>query len=270
MRVRRPKFDFSQAPARWVPTWEYAHQMNATSAWIPFLERFLNKVMAQAASRLAGQGPEAERIRGDVKTFIRQEANHYSLHAEFNSIMARHGFDLAPFERHFEAEFERLYKTKSLGFLLAYCEGFETLGPPAALVWLGETEDLLDGGDPNVVGLWKWHLMEEYEHRTVCHDVFHALHGGYFMRLYGFFYQLRHLQGMSKMVREYLMEREWATMTPEERQASERRAKEVSKRIRNLALPRLLRVLSPFYTPRKSREPALFRSHMATVENGLA
>ncbi len=270
MRVRRPSFDFSNSSPRWAPTWEYAHQMNASSAWIPYLERFLNRVMAQAVSRLDADNPAAADLRKDVRTFIRQEANHYSIHAEFNDILPRHGFDTSPMQACFEAEFERLFTTKSFPFLLAYCEGFETIGPPAALVWLGETEDLLERADPQVVGLWKWHLMEEYEHRTVCYDVFNALHGGYFMRLYGFFYQLRHLGKMSKMVNEYLMKKEWETMTADQIKASKLRQKQVKKRVTKLILPRLLKVLSPFYSPRKSPEPRLFRTHMQKVEAGLA
>ncbi|MFZ4602574.1 MAG: metal-dependent hydrolase [Caulobacterales bacterium] len=269
MKVRRPKFDFSNTPAHWAPVWEYAQTMNGSSAWIPYLERFLNRVMADAAAKLDQNDPASAQLRNDIRTFVRQEANHYALHGAFNAILARHGYDITPFERHFEAEFERLYTTKSFAFQLAYCEGFETLGPPAALVWLDEIEDLLEGADAEVVGLWKWHLMEEYEHRTVCHDAFHHFHGGYWLRLYGFFYQLAHLGRFSKMVREYLLEKDRAAMTPEARAESIKRQKRVGRRIAGLVLPRLLKVLSPFYTPRNSPEPRMFKSHMEKVEAAL-
>jgi len=270
MRVRRPKFDFSATPARWAKNAEFAHQMNGSSAWIPYLERFLNRVMAQAASRMEGKDEATESLRRDVRTFIRQEANHYTLHGSFNEILKRHGYDISPMEAYFEAEFERLFTTKSFPFLLAYCEGFETLGPPSAIVWLDEIEDLLDGADKEVVALWKWHLLEEYEHRTVCHDVFHKFHGGYFLRLYGFFYQLRHLGRMSKMVTDALLAKDRESMPPAEIEASIARAKAVKKQIKKLAMPRVLKALSPFYSPRQAQEPRMFRSYMAQVEAGLA
>lgn len=269
MRVRRPSFDFSQTPARWAREGEFAQQMNAGSLWIPHLERFLNRVMAKAATGLDANKPETAKLKADIRTFIRQEANHYSLHGAFNEILPRSGYDVAAFEDHFAKEFERLYTTKSFKFLLAYCEGFETLGPPMALVWLDEIESLLEGADAQVVGLWKWHLMEEYEHRTVCHDVFKAYGGGYFLRIYGLFYQLRHLGGFSKMVRAHLFERDSAGKTPDEIADMKRRAKMVKKQIIKLAMPRILKALSPFYNPANSPEPKAYRTHMAKVEAAL-
>jgi predicted metal-dependent hydrolase len=269
MRARRPSFDFSDTPARWAREGEFAQQMNASSLWIPYLERFLNRVMAQAAAKLNSSDPKAAKIKADIRMFIRQEANHYSLHGAFNEILPRSGYDVAVFEKHFEAEFERLYTTKSFKFLLAYCEGFETLGPPMALVWLDEIEDLLEGADSQVVGLWKWHLMEEYEHRSVCSDVFKAFGGGYFMRIYGLFYQLRHLGGFSKMVREHLFERDSAGKSEEEIAIMRQRAEQVKKKVIRLALPRILKALSPFYDPKNSPEPKAYRRHMAKVEASL-
>lgn len=270
MHVRRPNLDFSQTPARWASNGEFAQQMNAGSTYIPYLERFLNRVMAQAASRLKQSDSDTAALRADIKLFIRQEANHYAIHGAFNTILPRHGYEISAFERQFEAEFERLYTTKSFAFLTAYCEGFETMGPPSALVWLDEIQDLLEGADPNVVALWKWHLLEEYEHRTVAHDVFHHFHGGYFMRIYGFLYCFLHLNGMGKKVLDSLLAHDRAKMSPKERVASVRNARKAQLWVAWLTLPRMLRALSPFYTPRRSPEPRMFKSYMAELDAGLA
>jgi len=269
MKVRRPRFDFSKTPAHWSRIPEHAQACNASSLWIPYLERFLNRVLTMVLSQHKDSGKICPELRGEVRTFIRQESNHYSLHDQYNTILKCGKYDLSRFEALFEAEFHKLLDTKSIAFLTAYCEGFEALGPPAALSWLGEIEDLLEGARPEVANLWKWHLMEEYEHRTVCHDVFHAVHGGYFMRVYGFLYQLRQLGNFTKMVRDYLLEVDRAEMTPEERDASIKREKMVSRRIKGLTMWRLLNVFSPFYTPRKAPEPVMFRSYMAELEAAL-
>lgn len=270
MKVRRPTFDFSTTPPHWSRIPEFAQIQNSSSLWIPHLERFLNRVMAKASGELAADDPETPRLKSEIRTFIRQEANHYSLHAAFNEILPKNSYDVAAFELHFAAEFERLFTTKSLAFLCAYCEGFETMGPPFALIWLDEEiKDLIEGAQPEVIRLWKWHLMEEYEHRTVCHDVFHALHGGYFLRVYGFFYQLRQLSGFSRMVLRSLLARDREHMTTAELKASRKRERAVSRKITRLSMLRLLRALSPFYTPRNAKEPRMLRAYLAEVEANL-
>lgn len=269
MKVRRPALDFSDTPAHWAKISEYAQSCNATSLWIPYLERFLNRVLARALSHLKDEGKLTDTLRTDVRTFIRQESNHYALHEEFNSILPRNGYNVAHLEALFEAEFDKLLKTKSIHFLTAFCEGFETLGPPSALAWLDENEEMLVGAQPEVVTLWKWHLMEEYEHRMVCHDIFHAVHGGYFMRIYGFVYQLRMLNGFSRMARQHLLAIDRASMTPEHVQQSVLREKEVIKRQMKRLLPRLFKVFSPFYTPGHAPEPKMYKPYMAKIEAAL-
>jgi len=268
MRSRRPSFDFSETPARWTANNEFAHEMNASSCWIPLLERFLNRVMAKALTQLK-YTTGTEQLREDVRVFIRQEANHYSLHGDFNAILTASGYNLTPFLEHFESEFKRIWETKSFAFQLAYCEGFETIGPPAALMWLDESEDILAGANKEAVRLWKWHLMEEYEHRTVCYDVFKALHGGYFLRVYGFLYQLWHLGRFSLSVRNYLLEQDRSSMTSAERKASIQSTKQIKRRMLKKTLPRLLRALSPFYSPRNAKEPVNFRAYREQVEAEL-
>ena len=270
MRVRKPNVDFSQTSARWAPVGEFAQQMNATSLWIPHLERFLNRVMSQANAKLDASNRNHAQLKTDIRTFIRQEGNHTALHAAFNEILPREGYDVAHFERHFEAEFKRLLTTKSFKFLCAYCEGFETLGPPMALVWLDEIEDLIGEADRNVVTLWKWHLMEEYEHRTVCHDVARTFGVGYFQRLHGFFFQLTHLQGLSRMVRDYLLAQDALPLTPAQAAAMHKRSKAVGRKVMKLALPRIFKALLPFHDPRRDPEPKAYRSYMTKVEEGLA
>ena len=155
MKVRRPHFDFSDTPAHWSRIPEHAQACNASSLWIPYLERFLNRVLTKVLAQYKDSGRISDELRAEVRTFIRQESNHYLLHDQYNTIIKHGKYDVRRFEALFEAEFQKLLDTKSLAFLTAYCEGFETLGPPAALSWLGEIEDLLEGARPEVANLWK-------------------------------------------------------------------------------------------------------------------
>lgn len=77
-------------------------------------------------------------------------------------------------------------------------------------------EDHLNGAHREVVRLWRWHLLEAYEHRHVCHDVFHAITGSYFLRVCGLVYQLIHLGGFTSKVRRHLHARVRKSMSSAE------------------------------------------------------
>lgn len=269
MRARRPDFDFSDTTAHWAKIPEFAHFLNSASVSFPYLERFLNRTMAKVATTLSGDDARTIKLKKDIQIFIRQEANHYSLHERFNAIMPRSGYDISAIEAYIESEYERLWNTKSFAFCVAYCEGFETLGPPFAHIMLDMADDLFAGADPEVVALWKWHLMEEFEHRTVCYDAFAAVHGGYFLRIYAFFYQMRHLGKMSAMARKLMIEQDRAGMTPAEVEESKKRAKQVGKSLRG-GIFRIFRALSPWYSPHPIPEPKRFRSFMAEIESRVS
>lgn len=251
MRVRQPEFDFSQSRAHWTPTIEFAQIQNAASVGIPPLERFLNRVMAKARKEIKGDDAASAALRADITTFIRQESCHYATHDRMNAILVRDGYDRIPeFEREIEAHYAQLFEKKSLAFLTAYCEGFETLGPASAMAWCGDSLDgYLEGADPNIEMMYRWHLLEEYEHRHVCYDVFKRIHGGYFLRIYAFFYQLYFFTKLSGKVKAYLLTTDRAKMTDAERKASKRREKAVGKLMTKTIAKNLLKVLLPSYRP---------------------
>lgn len=266
MRVRRPDFDFSQSRAHWTRNPEFAHFYNAVSVVLPHLERFLNKAMAKAATQLTGEDESTQTLRADIRAFIRQEANHYTLHESYNAVLERDGYDLSALNAMIASEYERIWTTRSFAFCLAYCDGFETIGPPAAHKMLDGLEDMFAGADPEIVALWKWHLMEEFEHRTVCFDVLHHFHGGYFRRIGGLFFQARHLGGMVRQVREFLIAHDRAGMSAAELEVSKQREKLAAKAMYAGGGKALLRALLPWYSPRSLAEPRNYRDFMQRIE----
>jgi uncharacterized protein len=258
MRVRMPQFEFARSTGRWIPkAGEFAHLLNANSVVIPHLERFLNKVMAKAASHISADDAESKRIRADIRTFIKQESCHYTVHGSFNEMLINNGYDRIPeLEKRITAHYDRLITTKSLPFLLAYCEGFESLTPPTAENWFnGSMDRMMSDADPAVLAMWRWHLMEEFEHRTVCHDAFKAVHGGNVLRIYGWLYQAASISRMVGWVYRYLLEVDRQQMTTQEIERSKRNAK---RSVMGFAAPMVRaapRILSPGYTPRDLSEP---------------
>jgi predicted metal-dependent hydrolase len=269
--IRKPSFDFSRSKPHWAPEWEFATMFNAQSMLFPPLERYLNRVMALARTKIKGDAPEDVALRDDIGKFIQQEGQHYTIHTAYNTMLEKAGFSKLPeFERQMDEEYRVLLKDKSLKFLTAYCDGFETLGPIFARVYLDELEDYFAGADPEIVAMWKWHLLEEFEHRNVCFDVYERIHGGYFYRIYGMIWAHRHMGGYIKRVTEYMFEQEYETMTEEEIAASKQRLRRFRKRMGKFALPGLLKLLLPTYSPHKARVPDGYDSFVRELDRRFA
>jgi predicted metal-dependent hydrolase len=250
VKARRPNLDFDGVRARWIPDAPaYAYQLDAASTMLPYLEPYLIKVQKLARERLDPER-DAELIEA-IDVFNHQEANHFRFHAKYNEALHAHYPGLEPFEAEIKADFDRFLREKSLAWNLAYCEGFECTGLVSAEFFFGPAEPFLRTADPAARDLWAWHLAEEFEHRSVCHDVLHALYPGTLRRLRGYFDFLTHLQRYGDRVAAYLKS------VDAERGAEPADAEEKNRvfgRVRNrFMLPRLARILSPFYDPSPRR-----------------
>jgi uncharacterized protein len=276
MKVRKPNFAFETALPHWSWHREFAQANNAASTTLPQLEPYLNRVMRKAKERIPG---DQQQLIAAIEIFIRQEANHYQLHQRYNDCLYRAGYEsLHRFENKLKADYEHFLNNKSLRFNVAYAEGFESLGIIYALFFFEKIDDLLEGADIDVANLWRWHFAEEFEHRTVCYDVYKTLfckklfgtklHGGYWYRIYGLCYAIWHLGGYGKRVTDHLLEIDRLTMTEAERRVSRSRARGYQMRLMGFLLPRVLRIFSPFYNPSKRRAPRGAEMFLAAIEVG--
>lgn len=261
MIVRKPDFDFSKVHPHWSPYVEFAQARNATSVVPSHIEPFLLKILRKVKPLLEESNPQLAR---DVAVFIRQESLHMNLHNKYNRILYDHGYDkMADFERELSEDCQHLFETRSLKFLLAYADGFESMGAVSGQAWNdGSLDELLKDANPTVVDLWRWHMAEEFEHRHVCFQVYMTLYGNksffnrYFYRVYGFIFAARHLGAYIKRLSHYLIEKDRAQMSPDELARSHERQRQSSRIYRKALLPRLLLVFSPFYDPAKKKTPA--------------
>jgi predicted metal-dependent hydrolase len=256
MKARNPKINFNASLPHWSDNHEFAQLTNGGSVTLPYLEPYLNKVMARASKEL-GHRPA---LQADIATFMEQEGHHYRQHRLFNKVLATRYPALAALEREMKADYDSFLANKSLKFNTAYCEGFECQGVIYGQFFFEGIDDLLAKSDPKVVRLWQWHLAEEFEHKTVCYDVYHALFGGYFMRIYGLLYAMKHLGGFTKRAAAIMLEEDRKCMDAAQLKASKAREKAFRKRQAAYMLPQMLKILSPFYNPRHRPQP------MGTVE----
>lgn len=112
----------------------------------------------------------------DIRRFIVQEVNHTREHLAFNRIATDAGYDMARIDARVEEVLKRLEGRPPILDLAATMAlehytammAHEILAHPAHFA----------GADPEVAGLWRWHAIEEIEHKGVAYDTWlHATRG---------------------------------------------------------------------------------------------
>jgi predicted metal-dependent hydrolase len=253
IQVRKPDFDFSGVPPRWAPNLRVVHRMNASGMIPAYIEPYLIKVMRMARAQLdVRQYPG---LIADIDAFIRQEAQHYKLHASLNAVIRNSGYDrMEEFERSYAADYDEFLK-KPLRWQLAYCDGFEAMGSATAALTVGPdyAKQFGEGADPRPIELWKWHIAEEYEHRNVVFQTYKALYGhqpvrAWIARVRGFVTCARHLMGHTNRLTKYLMDTD-RDYVASQRQRRLKALRQAIGRKELASLARVLRVFSPFYDP---------------------
>jgi hypothetical protein len=108
------------------------------------------------------------RLAEEIKGFTTQEAIHSREHDAFNKRAADAGYDLTKLEQRVE---QRLALTKDRPPIvsLAATMALEHFTAILAHALLAEQRHLA-GADPEVANLWRWHAVEEIEHKGVAYD----------------------------------------------------------------------------------------------------
>lgn len=252
MIPRRINIEFESTPMHWARNHEFATMMNSVSPMPSQAEPYLNTVMATIRNAVGKKNPQ---LASDLDVFIKQEANHFRLHRQFNQRLYAFYPELKAVEAELEKDYKSFLANRSLKFNAAYSAGFENLALFLAQFFFGEGRDMFDGADGRMTALFLWHYGEEFEHRCVAHDAFKAVSGNYFRRIHGAFVALAHLGKYKKILNELALKRDRASMSAEEVAASIRREKAFNARMNRFTLPRMLKLLIPFYDPKKQRMP---------------
>jgi predicted metal-dependent hydrolase len=254
MQVRRPNFDFDDVPPVWGENVAAVHRRNAQGIVPAYIEPFLIKVMRRAKGEL--DPVRHARLIEDIDIFNKQEAQHYKWHRELNARVRDNGYEgMAEHERRYEQDYEQMLANDSLQKLLAYCEGFESLGLASAVgVVDGDMEGEIGSAEAAPIQLWRWHLAEEWEHRTVAYDVLKALYGQkrlkfYWLRVSGLYRAGTHLGKAVNGLERYLM-----TRYDELNGTKATRMKTLTPSVKS-QFKHLIRVFSPVYDPRTASAP---------------
>ena len=259
MQVRYPDFDLSESVPHWGDNREACTVINAGGIIPPPIERYLIKLMRQVRGRL---DPERDAgLLDDIDVFCRQEAQHYKLHDAYLDMLERGGYPrIREFEAAFEADLTEFLDTRDLAWNLGYGEGFESSGPAMAEAWLdGHVAELCGDRGSVPMQLWQWHLAEEFEHRTVVHDVLLRLYGAersFELRKTVGTFARGHYGEHAARAAAYLYEVDRATMSEAEVALSRQREEETWLAYGMLFGEQLNWILEPDYNPARVPAPA--------------
>ncbi len=172
---RRPDFDFEgldhEVPRVWHPAGIGPTAfLEALSAMAPVVEGFF---IDDARRLLRRVTDEARRAEGDA--FLRQEAAHAGMHANFNRLLVRWGVPVDSIADSALRWFAIVDWTSSDLRSAVAMAGEHFLGEIGNAIL--SRPELLDGVDPRIARLFRWHGYEEVEHKAVLFDVFHAARG---------------------------------------------------------------------------------------------
>ena len=160
-------------PAERVGDWHnegrhVSHFFNALSLFFPDGERFFIHSVRHYRERIGD--PTLSRA---VTAFIGQEAMHGREHTECNEMLDQAGLPGASLQRFVFRLTERL-KLLPKAMQLAITIALEHL---TAIMANGLLQDRRVVGDaePHFARLWRWHALEETEHKAVAYDVWCAV-----------------------------------------------------------------------------------------------
>ncbi|MEG0342394.1 metal-dependent hydrolase [Acinetobacter sp. TY1] len=195
IKPRKVKFEWKDTPIDWIPNQPFiSYFINEINMILPAGEfwfcRLYNKVLPQITD---------EKLKEDVRAFIRQEAMHAQAHNSANKeYLTIRNIDVDRNLKLMDLLFTKVLADKPLTFIpvpgpLEHQWDLFRLGIIATVehmtcvlgkyvLYNKKWEEL--GADANMLDLVKWHGAEEIEHRTVAFDLYRHLGGGYISRYY--------------------------------------------------------------------------------------
>lgn len=164
LAVRDMRFCREDKPARW-----WLGNDPVATAWHNALSLAFPKGEAMFIEAIKAHREGASpKLEAEIRAFVKQEANHTREHVAFNRAATEAGYDLSKLEAEIDAALQlarsrppitNLAATMALEHLTALMAR-ETLTSPA----------LMRGAHAETAELWRWHAVEEIEHKGVAYD----------------------------------------------------------------------------------------------------
>ena len=149
-----------------------AHFYNTLSIFFPVGERFF----IDAVRHYRDQGMvKDERLLQAVRAFIGQEAMHGREHEAYNAAYTEAGVPADRMEKLVDIILRGVQRIFPRSYQLGGTIALEHFTATLAHVLL-DTPEMLDGADAHFEAIWRWHALEETEHKAVAYDVFREVY----------------------------------------------------------------------------------------------
>ena len=165
-----------QLPAERIADWHPAGReasliFGALSLTFPEGERMFIRSVRELRDRI--RSPELDR---QVAGFIGQEAMHGREHQSYNDLLRDAGYPVAEIDERILHNIGQVETNLPPAGRLAVTMALEHWTAILANVMLREPE-VLAGAEPHYLRLWRWHALEETEHKAVAFDVYREVIG---------------------------------------------------------------------------------------------
>lgn len=155
------------------------HIFNAITILAPAFERLAISSVLPYKDKIS-----EERLANQVSGFIGQESAHGSEFIRFNKILRKQGYDTRHLEKGNLKYFKWMAHKLSPKMHVSLTLAAEHLTAVISDLLLRE-ENWLNKAVPVCGALWRWHAIEEIEHKAVVYDLYQHLGGGYWQRVFG-------------------------------------------------------------------------------------
>jgi predicted metal-dependent hydrolase len=174
INLRRPSFDLEATLTRdWHGDSAFRTAFfNAMSMLFPLGEKFFIDSVRAFRNDI-----KDDVLLAEITAFQGQEAIHRLKHQEYNELLCRvRGYDLAEFEKPALKRLAWVRENMSAKRQLAGTVASEHITAIMADDMLRRGDSLV-GADDAIADLWRWHGVEETEHKAVAFDVYMAVCG---------------------------------------------------------------------------------------------
>ncbi len=189
---RKVAFDWSDTPLEWIPGSPFAsHFINEINLILPAGEFWFCRLYNKALPHITD-----DKLRQDVKDFMRQESMHARAHGgAIEEYLNCHNIETETVTRKLDWLFKKPLADDPFGYKLPKALQYKWLvyrvGLVAAIehttcvlgkyILENKTWDAY-GADEMLLDLLRWHGAEEIEHRNVAFDLYQHLGGSYISR----------------------------------------------------------------------------------------
>lgn len=146
--------------------------LNTMSLFFPVGERFFIDSVRHFRDQV--DDPELKKA---ITAFIGQEAMHGREHDELNDILDELGIPVKAQERGVTRLLKWLQRTSPKSWQLGATVALEHLTAIMGDAVLSNDKEFFTDADPRFAALWRWHALEETEHKAVAYDLFSQVMG---------------------------------------------------------------------------------------------